>query len=326
MKKQIIGGLLVGLLVIGCGIAFVLQDKKTQKPELENKVENNVVEEIKETSPEPAVQEVKPVQPVQEPKKNTERKIDLYSDIPDNMLPLSSIALLADTTENVRHIVGDLLKDSDRIYVLTVSGDKVIVITEAAEDIQRHGINIIKIDMSNDTYTAENLSQNTCSTKNGKWEYDKTSKLPLRHTKYNDEKEVEYTEVWNYSEENPVKYELKDSEGKIISLKKETISDNGSDMRVENLVYDGDGNTKLNVSVSFEGQDITHFTYYNAENSGEGVIVISEYEDGVKIKETVYTSDYKVKNSYKADYTDGLRTGITVFDSQGKEVEKLLQE
>ena len=74
MKKQIIGGLLVGLLVIGCGIAFVLQDKKTQKPELENKVENNVVEEIKETSPEPAVQEVKPVQPVQEPKKIPKEK------------------------------------------------------------------------------------------------------------------------------------------------------------------------------------------------------------------------------------------------------------
>ena len=79
---------------------------------------------------------------------------------------------------------------------------------------------------------------------------------------------------------------MKDGNNKPISIKKENL-DNENSLRVEHLIYDKDGNTKVNVSASFEGADIKRFTYYNADKPDESASVFSEYLDGMKVKETV---------------------------------------
>jgi hypothetical protein len=118
---------------------------------------------------------------------------------------------------------------------------------------------------------------------------------------------------------------MKDREGKVISMRKETTQD-GNDLRVEHLVYDKNGNTHINVSATYEGEDIKRFTYYNAEKPNESGSVFSDYFDGLKTKETVYTSDLKVKNSYTSEYKDGTREEIIKWDNKNKEIHKYLPE
>jgi len=129
--------------------------------------------------------------------------------------------------------------------------------------------------------------------------------------------------VWNYDSENPVKYEMKDSEGRVISMRNETLT-NGTDLRIEHLVYDKNGNTKINVSTTYEGDDIKRFTYYNADKIDESGSVFSDYSDGQKTKETVYTSDLKLKNTYTSDYKDGERENIIIFDNNNQEIKKFI--
>ena len=118
---------------------------------------------------------------------------------------------------------------------------------------------------------------------------------------------------------------MKDSEGKVISIRKETLN-NGTDLRIEHLIYDKDGNTKINVSTTFEDADIKRFTYYNADKTNESCSIFSDYTDGQKTKETVYTSDLKVKNTYSSDYKDGNRENIIIYDNKNHELKKLIPE
>ena len=136
---------------------------------------------------------------------------------------------------------------------------------------------------------------------------------------------MEFVETWNYDDSEPIKYEMKDSNGKVISLRKETL-ENGTDLRVEHLLYDKDGKTRINVSATYEGEDIKRFTYYNADKLNESGSIFSDYSNGYKTKETVYTSDLKVKNSYTSEYKDDSRTDIIKWDNKNKEVHKYLPE
>ena len=118
---------------------------------------------------------------------------------------------------------------------------------------------------------------------------------------------------------------MKDDKGNIISLKKETVS-NDNDMRVEHLIYDKDGKTKVSVSASYEGADIKRFTYYNADKPAESGSVFSEYADGQKTKETVYNSALKIENTYTSEYKNGERTEIKVFDQNNQEIEAIISQ
>lgn len=51
---------------------------------------------------------------------------------------------------------------------------------------------------------------------------------------------------------------------------------------------------------------------------------MSEYNDGLKTKETVYSSDYKLQNTYNAGYKDGERVTIKVLDSSNNKVEEII--
>ena len=108
-----------------------------------------------------------------------------------------------------------------------------------------------------------------------------------------------------------------------MSIKKET-PEGDMGLRLEHIVYDKDGNTKINLSAAYDGADIKRVTYYNADKPDESSTIISDYTDGQKVKETVYTPDLKIKNVYKANYVEGEMTDITVLDNNNEEVEKIL--
>ena len=67
------------------------------------------------------------------------------------------------------------------------------------------------------------------------------------------------------------------------------------------------------------------FSYYNAEKPNEGVLILGEYSDGLKMKETIYSSDYKLKNTYTSNYKNGIREDIRKFDENNRETEQLIE-
>ena len=190
----------------------------------------------------------------------------------------------------------------------------------------RHSIEFTEISVNNGQLNTTTLgySDKMEDSKNDKWEYNEL-KQPIRHTKYNAHGDADFVEIWNYDNNNPIKYEIKDNQGKVISLRKETI-EHGTDLRVEHLLYNKEGNTRINVSATYEGEDIKRFTYYNADKPNESGSIFSDYSDGLKTKETVYTSDLKVKNTYTSEYKDGNREDITKWDNKNQEVHKYLPD
>ncbi len=254
---------------------------------------------------------------------NIEKRTNLYNNVSSSSLPLSVIAELSDVPEFVRGNV-EKLSNLSNIYMAKKYGDKLFIITDNSANI-RHNIEFIEISLINGHQVKTTLGYNDTikDSNNDIWEYDKVSKKPIRHTKYNSDGDVDFVEIWNYDEKEPIKYEMKDGQGHPISIRKETLDDSAN-LRVEHLVYDKNGNTKINVSATYDGADIKRFTYYNADKPNESGAVYGEYSDGIKTKETVYTSDLKVKNSYTTEYKDGNKSSITIWDSQNKEIQKLV--
>ena len=260
------------------------------------------------------------------PKQNNETivKTNLYSDLPSAAMPLSVMTEMSDLPENVQEIISDI-SNSNNIYMIHKHHNKLLIISDNPENI-RHNIGFTEVTISNGHQIQTTLGYNDkmADSQNDIWEYNKENGQPLRHTKYNEDGNVDFVEVWNYDPENPVKYEMKDSEGRVISMRNETLT-NGTDLRIEHLVYDKNGNTKINVSTTYEGDDIKRFTYYNADKLSESGSVFSDYTDGQKTKETVYTSDLKLKNTYTSDYKDGERENIIIFDNNNQEIKKFVQ-
>ena len=252
---------------------------------------------------------------------NFVKNANLYDNIPSSMMPLSAIGLISEVPENIQNKISQI-SNNNSIYMVQRHKDKLFLVTDNPENL-RHSIEFTEISLTNGHQTNTTLGYNDKmqDSDNDIWEYDKNSHSPLRHTKYNQNGDMEFVEVWNYDAENPIKYEMKDAEGHTISMRKETL-ENGTDLRVEHLVYDKEGNTKINVSATYDGQDIKRFTYYNADKPEEGGAIYSEYSDGQKTKETVYTPDLKVKNSYTSEYKDGTREEIIKWDNENKEVKK----
>lgn len=323
VKKEILAGIL--FTAVAAGFAFLMLSKDN-KPE-----ETTPSSEITASSPVASPKVSEPVkqsniQPVQ---KETIKKTDLFTSVPDSQLPLSAITQLTDLPENINNKVREILDSSNNIYFIKRNGDKVVIAVDNPSD-NRFGVEIIEYSLQ-DISNGKNILLYLGSDEESEhdiWEYEpgqSEARRPVKHTKYDSESNIEYTEKWCYSDDEPVKYEIKDADDKTISIKKETV-DNDTNLRQELIFYDKNGETKINVSVSYDGPDITRFTYYNADKPEDSASIFSEYTDGVKTKEVLYTSDFKVLNTYKAGYTNGARTDITVFDANNNEVEKLLSK
>lgn len=256
---------------------------------------------------------------------NNVKKANLYSESSSSAIPLSAISEIADLSPNIQNVVAKIASDKN-IYMIQKSHNNLLIISDNPANI-RHSIEFTEVSLDNGHQVNTTLGYNDKinDSDNDIWEYNPETHQPERHTKYNKNGDVEFVEMWSYAPKEQVKYEMKSSDNKVISMRKETL-ENGMDLRIEHLVYDKDGNTKMNVSVTYDGEDIKRFTYYNADKPDVSGSIFSDYSDGLKIKETVYTSDLKPKEIYTSTYKDGAREDIIKWDNQNREVQKLIQE
>ena len=249
-------------------------------------------------------------------------KANLYNSDNGVMLPLSTIEIISTLPDSIKEKVTQIA-DSNNIFMSKKIHDKLLLITDNPSNI-RHCIEFVEISLANGHQQKTTLGYNDKmkDSDNDIWEYDDNTKQPTRHSKYNNDGDIEFVEVWNY-DDNPMKYEMKDADGHVLSLRKETLDD-GTDLRVEHLVYDKNGNIKVNVSTTYDGADIKRFTYYNADKPSDGGSVFAEYTDGLKTKETVYSNDLKVINTYTSEYKDGEREDIVIWDNNNNQIKKLI--
>lgn len=325
MKKAVFVGILSAAAV--CLLAFFV-NKESQT---DSSSPNTAVEKQSAPQKQAAVQkeeteeEKQPEEPLLP--KEIIKHAEMYSSISNNQLPLSGIKLLAELPEDVREEIEDIIDSSKNIYMLKKFDNKLLLLVENPSD-SRHNIDLKEISLESEAVKNTPFSLHIAGdeTENDIWEYEDNddTKRPVKHIKHDGENNIEYTEFWNYSADEPVKYEMRDSENRVVSIKKETI-DNETSLREEHILYNIDGSTKQSVSISYSGPEITRFTYYNSEKPEEGISIFSDYgADGNKIKETVYTPDFKPVNTYEPIYKDGVRSGIRVLDSQNREIEKIL--
>lgn len=249
-------------------------------------------------------------------------KTDLYGNLPSASLPLSAIDVISHLPNNIRNIVSNVIETSNGVYLVEKDENKVLLVVDDITNI-RHNIEFVEVSLNNAHMKKTTFGYNDKINDfaNEIWDYDKNTKQPTKHTTFDENGDIVFVENWYYDSNNPIKYEIKNSEGDVISMRKETL-DNDTNLRVEHLLYDKDGKTKLSVTASYDGADVKRFTYYNAEKPVDGVSIFSEYSDGQKTKETVYSTDYKLKNTYTSNYKDGIREDIKKFDENNREVEQ----
>lgn len=323
MRKKVIGGIIIGVVAVAC-LTALITSKETK--EEDKTLPQKDVKQIEKSEP----KQIKNVVPQKNEQKIKDNKIksDLYKGVPDSLLPLSAISEIASLNGNLHKTIKELVDNSTGVLYAKRNGNKLLMVVENPDD-NRHGLEFIEIsaDGKHEKIGFLLSKYSESNTDDDLWEYETEEevKRPVKHTKFNSDGEVEFVETWNYSSDEPIKYELKNKEDKVISLVKETIDENNS-MRQEHLIYDKDGKTKLNLTVNYDGADLTRFTYYNADKQEESGSLFSEFKDGIKTKETVYTSDYKVKNVYVPKYKDNERSEIQVLDNENQEVKSIIAE
>ena len=330
MKRTVFVGTII-FVIIAISIVIILFPKKT-KPEISKQSSLKIVEENSkkqvvsiQEAPKNVKEEVNiPVIP-----KEIIRKADMYSSLPNNQLPLSGIADLADLPEDVGENVDDIIGAARNIYMIKKLDNKVLMLVENPSD-SRHNIDLKFISLDNEAETDIPFSSYVAGdeSEDDIWEYEDMdeTKRPVKHIKYSPDKTIEYTEIWNYSSEQPIKYEMRDGDNKVVSIRKEII-DNETNLREEHISYNQDGSTKASVSIGYSGPEISRFIYFNSTNPAESITIISEFgENGDKTKESVYSSDFKLINTYEPVYNDGIRSGIRILDGKGQEVEKILSK
>lgn len=273
--------------------------------------------------------------PSQKTQKPQTIKADLYSDSLYN-LPLVSIAELSNITPSVKQKVYEILENSQGCYYLEQNPETkeiFIILLNPAEGTGdkyiRHNLQTAKID-SNGHVTYTNIGYNgqdgeienaVVQSKTEDWIFDESVEpyRPLKHIVYDKKKKVLYSETWNYDESEPVKYEMKNSENNVISVMKESSTD-ASQYRQEHIFYNNEGHTVKSLVANYDGADIKWFTYYDAERPAESITIESGYDNGLKTTEKIYDNEYKLVKTLNANYKDGTRTNLQVFDSEGNEI------
>lgn len=323
-KKELIGGLVISAVLLSA-FGFWLLSKPSEQETVTQPPAGPKKEEIKPTNKPEAKPVPKQEAPKPAPKIETVKKAELYTSLTNNALPLSAIAGMNALPPEIQNRVNNIINSSNNIYFIIPKNNGIFLIAENSAD-SRQGIEMIEITEESEKKIPLGYQNET---ENDAWFYDETvePKVPIKHVIFDDddEDEIEYTEIWNYKEDEPVKYEMRNEDDKAVSIRKETVDD-GMNLRQEHLIYDEDGKTKLSLTINYDGADINRITYYDAENPEDGIAIFSEYQDGIKVKETVYTSDFKVKNVYTAEYKDGTRVKLKVFDNNNQEIETLSAE
>lgn len=319
-KKYIIGGVLVfAVVAVICSTFMISGTRKEKEVVIPVKEEKSAKKAIEKPVHKPNLHHKKVEKNIA--KAEVVKKVEMYSD--NNILPLSAVVEIANLSDLKKKNIHSILENSN-LYYIESHKDKLFMIVgnEGNEKYQRHDIEFIELNSSGHKKVTKLGDEEEYVGDNDEWEFDENSNSPLKHVKYNSNGEVEYTEIWNYDPQESIKYEKQDGNGNVLSIKKET-PDGDTNVRIEHLIYDENGKTKINVSANYEGPDITRFTYFDADKPQEGITLMSTYEDGVKTKEVVYSSSYKIKNTYEAEYKDGERVNIKVLDDENNVVEEI---
>lgn len=260
------------------------------------------------------------------------KKYDLYSSTLYD-LPLFSIVEISKLPQSIKDKVDKILEDSQGFYLLRFDGEKVLIILQNpiinSETYKRHDLQFAEISKDGEvTYhnagyagiAGEIFEHENADS----WILDETVEphRPLKHTSYNENGKVKFIETWNYDEKDPVKYQMKDSHEKVISLLKE-VQENDSNYRREHVFYDNDGNIKMSLTINYDGANVSRLTFYNSHDLIDSITIVGEFENGIKTKELIYNEEYQLVNSVHSDYVDDERKCIRVLDSEGNEINKI---
>lgn len=315
MARKIVAGLFCSTLVAGA-LFFCFSEKQALLISKEN---DNKQQTTSQSTP---------------IKQEAKKTYDLYANTPYD-LPLLAIYEISKVPESIKKIIDNVLESSQGFYMLKKAEDKILILLQnpilESNTYNRHNLQYLELyldgrqEFHNAGYNGvegeifENFDQGKDS-----WTFDKTVEYarPLKHIAKDDKGKIKFTEIWSYDEKNPIKYLMKDSKGKTISVLKETL-ENESNLRKEHIFYDNDGNTIISVTINYDGANISRFTYYNSHQTIDSISLISEYVDGLKIKEQVYDEKYQLIKTLNATYTNDTRTGLQILDSENNEIAKL---
>lgn len=299
-------------------LLFLEKDEIEQTLKVENHHKKPVQSSVKKENP--TVQENK--------------KYNFYSETPYN-LPLSGINEINKAAPSMQKSADEILEKAQGVYFVKYDKENNLLkllpenSISAGNKYQRHGLEYVfihpdgTVKFSEIGYEGEDGEiSNAVEAGKDIWEFDETIEppRPLKHIAYGDDNKVKFTEIWNYDESNPIKYEMKNSHEKVISILKETVS-NDSNYKKEHIFYDDEGKIKFSLSANYDGVNLSRLTLYDADNK-YGISIISEYSDGNKVKEVIYNQNYELQNTINSEYEEGKRRSLTVLDADSKETEK----
>lgn len=320
-KKKLIGvGILSAFVISGALFAYFSKTTDNKDIEVKNVVEENQPAEVKQVLPAKMVKSL-------EPQKTHKAKLHNFDD--NHYIPFSAMVEISELPEDIRELVKNSIKESE-VYSLKLLGDKIFIIKSAnteEEKFSRHDFEIVKISMKDKKVERDlRFPQKMSNTESEKeiWNYEVIEEdmmVPTSHVSLSESGKTKLKENWYYNREDGLKYKVVNDKNKTLSLRKTSAPDENGNWSDEHIFYDEDGNTLLNVSSTYEKNRLARFTFYEAENPNDGIIIVNEYNNGDKTKETVYTPDYKVKNVYNASYENGERKEVTVLDNNNKEIE-----
>ena len=263
--------------------------------------------------------------------KVTEKKYDLYSSNSYD-LPLFSIVEISKAPLKIKTSIDKILEDSQGFYLLKYDNNKIMAIlqnpVEMTNVYQRHNLQIIEIDSEgkiiyhNAGYSGEDgeIFDSTSSNKD-LWLFDETIEpfRPLKHIAYNEKGKIKFIEIWNYNDDEPIKYQMKDANKKIVSMLKET-QDSDYNLRREHIFYDNDGIIKMSLTINYDGANISRVNFYNSHDSIDSISVFTEYIEGNRVKELIYDENFVLKYTVNANYQNDERKKIEVLDSENKKL------
>lgn len=256
-----------------------------------------------------------------------EAKYDLYANSLYD-IPLVSIVEISKLPVDTKKVVDNLLEQAQGFYYLKIYDDKIFVILQNPvsniNSYSRHNLEFAEISFDGKvTYHSagyagiDGETANAVEQSNDLWEFDETVEpfRPKKHVMYDEKGKIKFTELWNYDDTEAVKYQMKNSHKKVISIYKES-QDDDSNLRKEHIFYDNEGNTKMSLIVNYEGPNISRLTFYNSHDTIDSFSIISEYSDGLKVKELIYNEDYALEKTIVSDYIDATRKSIRVINPE----------
>lgn len=321
MKKKILYTCIVsGIIAALTGICLlVIKDNETSPEQKDVKV--TVKKQQQTIKQQSSSEEVET--------KNEKNKLTVYSQYE---LPIDSINEITKLPEEARKEVDKILNSSQGAYFIKYNPEtkETVMLLQnmgnQKDKFTRHNLQMAQISESGKLKISElgyagtvGETSNTVEQNGDVWEFDETVEppRPLAHTALDERGKVLYTETWNYSEDEPIKYEMKNKKGKPISVLKE-IQSGDSDFVKEHVFYNDNGKTSMSVSASYEGANLKHFSFYEDSPKDESIIIESEYTEGVKTQENIYNKNFEKIKSVKPVYNDFELSSIEVIDNHAE--------